>query len=351
MSHEEQTRHDEKTSTIDVETAEEHPATEVSLSPQHAPSHVSETHESADISHVDHHRKESLISLHSLKDPVDPPADKERASNPTSPMSPSDAGSPKSPELNDVNLEELSLDDPEPLKLETTLLEPAHASVAASADSPLATTKPKGDGGEGEKDEESLSSNRASRPPSAAKSPQTALDSLLSPTKADFKFPIRDSVAASDTTDDETRFSTVLLSSARTSVDPEHVSLGTPLSAKLSETLMELPEEEHEGAGEGKHDDRRDTLDGNEIVRLIHRNRVHKKTASTSTIVSGSNVPFILARVEGEENKRSSLDGKQKLQEEFEKKHESQDSRAEANVDWGALPFANHYIHSDISYV
>ncbi|EKM54442.1 uncharacterized protein PHACADRAFT_96833 [Phanerochaete carnosa HHB-10118-sp] len=63
-------------------------------------------------------------------------------------------------------------------------------------------------------------------------------------------------------------------------------------------------------------------------------NRVHKKTASTSTIVSGNNVPFILARAEGEEGKRASLDGKQKLQEEFERKHESQDSRADADVDW-----------------
>ena len=35
-------------------------------------------------------------------------------------------------------------------------------------------------------------------------------------------------------------------------------------------------------------------------MRLVHTNRVHKKTASTSTIVSGNNVPFILARAEGE---------------------------------------------------
>ena len=64
------------------------------------------------------------------------------------------------------------------------------------------------------------------------------------------------------------------------------------------------------------------------------------KTASTSTIVSGNNVPFILARAEGEDARRSSLDGKQRLQEEFEKKHESTDSRADANVDWGAWPLS-----------
>lgn len=176
-----------------------------------------------------------------------------------------------------------------------------------------------------------------------------SLDSLLSPTKDEFRFPrVRDSVAASDTTDDEARFSTVLLSSARTSVDHAHAP--APLSARLHETLHELPEEGHDGddgdggadgEGEGgvEHDGRRDTVDGNEIVRLVHTNRVHRKTASTSTIVSGNNVPFILARAEGEDGKRSSLDGTQKLQEEFEKKHESTDSRADANnVDWGAWP-------------
>ncbi|KAI0699221.1 RabGAP/TBC [Cytidiella melzeri] len=62
---------------------------------------------------------------------------------------------------------------------------------------------------------------------------------------------------------------------------------------------------------------------------MVHTNRVHKKTASNSTIVSG-----ILSRaeVEGDESeRRASLDGKHILQEEFGKK---QVSASDSEIDW-----------------
>ncbi len=151
-------------------------------------------------------------------------------------------------------------------------------------------------------------------------SPQ-ALDALLSPTRTEHS--ARESVAASDVTDDDARFSTVMLSSAR-------------------QSLADVPElpEANEGPSSPTHtlaetatlyDERRETLDGSELIRLVHTNRVHKKTASNSTIVSG-----ILSRaeVDGDESeRRASLDGKLRLQEEFGKR---QDYELAGEADWSA---------------
>jgi ecotropic viral integration site 5 protein len=148
--------------------------------------------------------------------------------------------------------------------------------------------------------------------------PPPALDALLSPTRTEHS--VRESVAASDTTDDEsTRFSTVMLSSARQSLAdaPEVVETHEGLESP-THTLAETAT---------LHDDRRDTLDGSELIRLIHTNRTHKKTVSTSTIVSG-----IISRAgmdDGESNRRASLEGKQRLQEEFER------NQGDADIDWG----------------
>ncbi|KAI0768422.1 rab-GTPase-TBC domain-containing protein [Irpex lacteus] len=106
------------------------------------------------------------------------------------------------------------------------------------------------------------------------------------------------------------------------------------------QSLADVPElpEANEGPSSPTHtlaetatlyDERRETLDGSELIRLVHTNRVHKKTASNSTIVSG-----ILSRaeVEGDESeRRASLDGKLRLQEEFGKR---QDYELAGEADW-----------------
>ncbi|KAI0092977.1 rab-GTPase-TBC domain-containing protein [Irpex rosettiformis] len=154
------------------------------------------------------------------------------------------------------------------------------------------------------------------------KSPSSpgALDALLSPTRTEHS--ARESVAASDITDDDARFSTVMLSSARQSLaDVPEVTeaYGDPSSPvhTLAETAT-------------LHDDRRDTLDGSELIRLVHTNRVHKKTASNSTIVSGI-VSRAEAEGEGDESThRASLDGKQRLNEAFGRRQNDEGPE----VDW-----------------
>lgn len=147
------------------------------------------------------------------------------------------------------------------------------------------------------------------------------LDALLSPTLTSGPFSARQSVAASETTDDDTRFSTVPLSSARQSL--------------VSDLIQEEDEEDIASTSlnvddDAVHDERRDTLDGSELIRLVHTNRTHKKTASTSTIVSG-----IVSRLEGDDTLRTSMDGHQKLQEEFGKKHETLiTSGSDSDIDW-----------------
>lgn len=203
-----------------------------------------------------------------------------------SPKSRSDASSP---EFQDADLEELSLEETSTKALTTLSLDTTDTMSPTYEDIPM-TAKPRSD------DEESIT-----LPSNPSATSPADLDSLLSPTKDNgFKFPVRESIAGSvaasdttdDTTDDEARFSTVLLS-ARQSLDPTHPAVGISLTESHNSTLPELPEERHEDVHEETHDEKRKTLDGNDIVRLIHQNRVHKKTASTSTIVSAHNVPFV----------------------------------------------------------
>ncbi|KAI0344866.1 RabGAP/TBC [Trametopsis cervina] len=153
-------------------------------------------------------------------------------------------------------------------------------------------------------------------------SPRT-LDALLSPTRTEHS--IRESIAASDVTDDDTRFSTVLLSSARQSVD-----ISNTAEEEATESHGTLDFDAHTLAETATlHDERRDTLDGSELIRLVHTNRTHKKTASNSTIVSG-----ILSRIDtatDESERRASLDGQLRLQEEFGKRQETASGN---EVDW-----------------
>ncbi|KAI0360907.1 RabGAP/TBC [Trametes cingulata] len=126
----------------------------------------------------------------------------------------------------------------------------------------------------------SLPEKRGSIPPpvSTEKLPATsaaALDSLLSPTETEGKFSVRESIAASETTDDEARFSTVLLSARQ--------SLVTNPSPKVSAPSSDLGAVE-EGTG-------------SEESTLLDDWRKHKKTASNSTILSASNVPYLMSKL------------------------------------------------------
>lgn len=155
----------------------------------------------------------------------------------------------------------------------------------------------------------------------------TDLDALLSPTHTYASFSFRQSVAASDTTDDDARFSTVLLRSARQSLDPDHTP-DVDDEEDIGSTILALDTD-----NDIVHDERRDTLDGSELIRLVHTNRTHKKTASTSTIVSG-----IVSRLEADDTRRTSFDGQQMLQEEFGRKQEVLGtSGSESDIDWSML--------------
>ncbi|KAI0081204.1 RabGAP/TBC [Panus rudis PR-1116 ss-1] len=167
-----------------------------------------------------------------------------------------------------------------------------------------------------------------------ATSPVT-LDALLSPKEDRFSaFSPRESIATSVATDDDGRFSTVLLS-ARQSME------NVDLAGNLSDESNSLNESE-------QGDEKRNTLNGmtgSEMVTFVHQNRVHKKTASTSTIVSASNVPFLSKEVDQADEyvtrpQRTSLDGQQKIQEEFNRLQnsraqvtQSQDSQ-DNTIDW-----------------
>ncbi|KAI0829950.1 RabGAP/TBC [Trametes gibbosa] len=152
----------------------------------------------------------------------------------------------------------------------------------------------------------------------AATSPAT-LDSLLSPTETEGKFSVRESVAASDVTDDETRFSTVLLS-ARQSLN------GNP-SPKVSVASELVSVDEGTGADENISTDDW---------------RRHKKTASTSTILSTSNVPYLISQLDdgagmGSSSRPNSLGDK--IREEFyQKQNLTEEDRGndggEEAVDW-----------------
>ncbi|KAI1785190.1 RabGAP/TBC [Ganoderma leucocontextum] len=147
------------------------------------------------------------------------------------------------------------------------------------------------------------------------------LDSLLSPAETEGKFPIRDSVAASEATEDEARFSTVLLS-ARQSLAP---------SPQVIITTNELHTVE-EGTGSDEN-------------TLVDDWRQHKKTASNSTILSATNVPYLLSKLSEAEEvddetpsrvRPPSFQGTQAIKEEFYQRHEEEEARGQAEVDWGA---------------
>ncbi|KAG5342673.1 hypothetical protein C0989_010641 [Termitomyces sp. Mn162] len=68
----------------------------------------------------------------------------------------------------------------------------------------------------------------------------------------------------------------------------------------------------------------------------------HKKSASTTTIRSDNNLPFIISRLQDEHrlSQRGSVDGQHKLQEEFARLHKEEEKATEPatnkTIDWGA---------------
>jgi ecotropic viral integration site 5 protein len=160
------------------------------------------------------------------------------------------------------------------------------------------------------------------------------LDTLLSPKDTAFDSqPLpRDSVAESELSDipvDEERFSNVPLSSQK-SADDEDASL--------------------------RSDDTKRDSNSNSSATLFNGTNAadfsvgHKKTASTTTIRSTKNLPFLMGHLDLQKSdeKRSSMarvsvDGKHQLQEEFARLQREQNSQEEQTVqngggggiDWG----------------
>ncbi|KAK0241603.1 rab-GTPase-TBC domain-containing protein [Armillaria nabsnona] len=150
-----------------------------------------------------------------------------------------------------------------------------------------------------------------------------SLDSLLSPKAQTFDVnqAIRESVAEPDFNDvaleDDSRFSTVALSSRRSSSSAGSSvhTLDSPLPRSNPSTLassFEAPDRPS-----------------------------HKKSASTTTIRSNHNLTFLLAKLEEDATKRGSVDGQIKLQEGFarlqrekEDQTETENSNAAEVIDW-----------------
>jgi hypothetical protein len=150
------------------------------------------------------------------------------------------------------------------------------------------------------------------------------LESLRSPTQFVENPRGRESIAESDfndiALDDDSAFSPVALTNRQSSAsggnDRTVEEIGRPLSASLPATAFN-PSKQFS----------------------------HKKSASTTTIRSPKNLPFLLARLDLQEESsgsshRGSVDGQQKLQEEFARLHkekeETKDSLSAGAIDWGA---------------
>lgn len=179
------------------------------------------------------------------------------------------------------------------------------------------------------------------------------LDSLLSPKGPAFDTPkdaFRESVAGSDSElnevrlEDDTSFSSVPLSARESTASVG--SKGSHSSFKSTTTHVGIEKEEHRNTST--------SLVPSDTSTLVKLASSHKKSASNSSTRSFvGNTPFILARIESQREQdeadlkaqRASIDGQQKLQEEFAKmqkvkEEEEKASEVEAGsgtIDWGML--------------
>ncbi|KAJ7218038.1 rab-GTPase-TBC domain-containing protein [Mycena pura] len=158
------------------------------------------------------------------------------------------------------------------------------------------------------------------------------LDSLLSPgpeaSRQTFQISAsRDSVATvaefNDVALDDEKFSPIVLTSGMDSTDTQTT---TGRSRSVSDSSVTVP------------------------FSVDTTMPSHKRSASTTTIRSINNLPFILARIENQKPEadarpnRSSVDGQLKLQEEFARKQKDQeiengDTVAQEAIDWGAADY------------
>jgi hypothetical protein len=159
---------------------------------------------------------------------------------------------------------------------------------------------------------------------STEKPTEHPLEALRSPDTEVFRdrLPERESIAESDfneiALDDDSAFSPVALTSQRGS------GSNTPLQG--------------EGLENGRPQNMSPQADFNP------KKPSHKKSASMTTIRSANNLPFILARLDLQDDSgaghRGSVDGQQKLQEEFARLHREEEEVKEnartGAIDWGA---------------
>lgn len=188
---------------------------------------------------------------------------------------------------------------------------------------------------------------------------KSPLDSLLSPKGPTFEPPkeaSRESVAGSDSElnevrlDDDSEFSSVPLSARESTASVG--SKGSHTSFKSTATHVGNEKEVgHEKENGIEKEERRQTstsLVPSDSSTLAKPASSHKKSASNSSIKSFvGNTPFILARIESQREQdesdskvqRASIDGQQKLQEEFAKmqkvKEEEASEAVAGAIDWG----------------
>ena len=159
-------------------------------------------------------------------------------------------------------------------------------------------------------------------------SPVNPLDALRSPKSSHFdQRPLgRDSVAGSDfneiALDDDGSFSPIVLTAR-------------PLDLSTEPPALSIRED-----ADGRPRSSSFSLLPNSLI-----SRSHKKSASTTTLRSSKDLPFLFSSLEMQEQEetrkaaRGSIDGQQKIQEEFarlqkEKADESHKSE-EGTIDWG----------------
>ena len=188
------------------------------------------------------------------------------------------------------------------------------------------------------------------------------LDSLLSPKGSAFDTPkdaSLESVAGSDgeknevRLDDDSEFSSVPLSAWESTASVE--SKGSHSSSKSTATHVaiekEVGHEKENVTGKEEHRKTSTSLvpsDTSTLAKLAS----HRKSASNSSIRSFvGNTPFILARIESQREQdeadsnaqRASIDGQQKLQEEFAKMQKVKEEKASeveaasGAIDWGMV--------------
>lgn len=163
------------------------------------------------------------------------------------------------------------------------------------------------------------------------------LDELLSPAMKvadafDEQQNVRDSAAELESLNDELRFSNVPLSGGGT-----NAILDSPSSPATSTSVLER---------------RKTTSSGGLESNFVAKKTLHKKSASSYTVGSASresagNLPFLLQRLDLQKAqeganlaRRISLDGQQRIQEEFERIQSGHQANpmemdAEHAIDWG----------------